>query len=151
MQKSLRKLQSLHSRRRNTSRTLVTLRKKCERSMKKMTKGRCASRHVFGLCLKSRASVEGKQTIWKKKPRPCRQERKDEAAVRHSPMDVALPWWSTSSQWEQHRLCSSSPSFREKSAGYMAGNISKSQHVAGGEERRVGRRLGQGEGGKWMV
>ena len=42
-------------------------------------------------------------------------------ALRHSPMDVALiqPWWSIFSRWEQHRLCSSSLSFREESAEYM--------------------------------
>ena len=56
-------------------------------------------------------------------------ERKEEAAARHSPMDVALvqPRWSSSSRREQHRLCSSSLSFREKSEESTAGNISQSQ------------------------
>ena len=43
--------------------------------------------------------------------RPCKQERKEEAAVCHSPTDVASiqQLWSSSSRWEQQRLCNSSP------------------------------------------
>ena len=68
----------------------MTVKKKCECSVKKMSDGRRVFRHVFRLCLKSRALVEVKQLIWKKKSRPCRQEMKEEAAVRDSPMYVAF-------------------------------------------------------------
>ena len=43
----------------------------------------------FRRCLRSRAIVERKQMCWKKKFSPCKQERKEEAALRDSPMDVA--------------------------------------------------------------
>ena len=105
-------------------------------------------------CLRSRAVVERKQIFWKKKSRLCKQERKEEAAVRHCPMGVAIiqPLWGSSSRLDQHRLSNSSPSFMEKSAVYGGQHQQEPpapELVAGGEEkRRVGRRLGQGEGGK---
>ena len=73
-----------------TSRTLAPVKKKCKSSVTKWRKGRHVSRHVSMLCLKSRAIVGGQQMMWKKKSRPCRQARKEEAAVRPSPMGVAL-------------------------------------------------------------
>ena len=50
--------------------------------MKKRRKGRHISRHVFRLCLKSRASVKGKQTIWKKKSKALQagEERRGSCA-----------------------------------------------------------------------
>ena len=70
----------------STSKSLVTVKKRCECSMKKMRKGRCVSRHG----LRSRATVEGKQIFWKKKSRPCRQKRKEEPAVRHTVLWMLL-------------------------------------------------------------
>ena len=51
--KSLRSCRPCRTRRGITSRKLVAVMEKCERSMKKMTKGRRVSRHVLRLCLKS--------------------------------------------------------------------------------------------------
>ena len=61
--RSLRSCIVFRTRRGITSRTLVALKKKCERSVKKKREGRRASRHVFRLCLNSRAVDEGKHII----------------------------------------------------------------------------------------
>ena len=56
--------------RRITSKTLLTVKKRCECSAKQMRKGRRVTRHVFRHCLRSRRIVEGKQIFWEKKSRP---------------------------------------------------------------------------------
>ena len=65
------------------------------------------SRQCSRLHLESRATVGRQQRNWKTKSRPCRQGRKEEAVVRHSPIDVALTQpcffgrWSRSSHAAQ--------------------------------------------------
>ena len=68
------------TRRRSTSKTLVTVLKRCECSIEENEEKQAR--------FQARSIVERKQISWKEKSRPCRQERKEEAYVRHGPMDV---------------------------------------------------------------
>ena len=100
--RGLRSCRVCRTRRENFSKRLVLVTKKCGKSVTKWRKEGC----VLRACEKNRATVGWQQMIWKTKSRSCRQERKEEAAVRRRPTDVALiqPWWSRSSHVEQYML-----------------------------------------------
>ena len=86
-------------RRRNISRTPVRVIQRWERSEMKSMK----ERHASWSWRKSRAVVGWQQMIWKKKSGACKQGKKEEAAVRLSPIGAAsIRLWSGSSPWERH-------------------------------------------------
>ena len=125
MQKRSQKLQRLQDKKRNHLKDACA----CEEEMRMLSEeveepGRHFSRHVSRLC-PDRATVGGQQRNWKTKSRPCRQE----AAARHSPMDVALIQPCGAAQTENfiqvmqeefHRRCKVPAA---------------SEHMAGGEEK----------------
>ena len=84
--RGLRSCRVCRTRREIYSKRLVLVRKKCRKSVTKWRKEGC----VLRLCEKNRATVGWQQMMWKTKSRSCRQERKEEAAVRRRPTDVAL-------------------------------------------------------------
>ena len=89
---------------RRTSRTLVTVRKKCRCSIKRWRKARRFTRRASEPCRKSRATVEKRQQSWKIRSRPCKWAKREEVAVRRNPMGAALiqPQGSRSSHLEKH-------------------------------------------------
>ena len=128
MQKKSQKLQSLQDKQRNHLENACACEEVVQIHSEEMEERKAMFETHIWLYRRSQATVGRQQMTWKWRSRPCRQERKQEAAVRHIPMDAAViqPCRSIFSRSEQLRLCSSSPVFIEKSPEYLAGNIRQS-------------------------
>ena len=103
MQKRSQKSQSLRDRQRNHLKSA----RECEEEMQKLGKEMEERKTLYETrfrALSEKSTVEKPQQSWKMRSRPCRQVKKEEVAVRLSPMDAALiqPHWSRSSLLEKY-------------------------------------------------
>ena len=125
-----------------TSWRLVQVKKKCKKKSTRIWQ-RCE--HASRPCRRSRVNARGLQAKWNRRFQilQAREEGRGSCASQSNGCCFF-------SRWEQHRHCSSSPFFVEKSAEYMAGNIGQSQPLRSeGQEqkrRRVGKKIGMMRG-----